>query len=128
MGPSADEMAGRRARGTPELLGCGRFKREVAMPTRAFAVAGLLLLTACSSSDYGRARATRFDRPYRGGAASVPDLDPVRSPQATALDAAEGTHPFAELLTYAAAAAFDAPVTPRALPQDYGENATQRRR
>lgn len=42
---------------------------------------------ACSSPDYGHARETRFERTYRGGAASVPDEpDAPRTPAAAAAE------------------------------------------
>jgi hypothetical protein len=32
-----------------------------------------VVLAGCATNDYDEARAARFDRPYRGGAADVPD-------------------------------------------------------
>jgi hypothetical protein len=48
-------------------------------PTRRFQAAAILIAVfaaGCATEDYGYAREHRFDRPYRGGAANVPDKPP----------------------------------------------------
>jgi hypothetical protein len=47
------------------------------MPRRA-ALSAILLVAGCATHDYTYARETRFDRPYLGGAASVPDEPPPK--------------------------------------------------
>jgi hypothetical protein len=51
----------------------------------AAALAVPLLAAGCASHDYRAARETRFDRPYRGGAAAVPDE--VEKPASECVDA-----------------------------------------
>jgi hypothetical protein len=43
----------------------------------AAALVAALSMTACTSPDYTYARESRHERPYRGGAASVPDEEPA---------------------------------------------------
>jgi hypothetical protein len=78
-------------------------------------VTTVLALAGCASEHYGHARETRFDRPYQGGAANVPD-EPSRSTSTcSSPDRAVGE--LALLLVYAAAAVTRSPVYVKLAPQ-----------
>jgi len=46
--------------------------------SRKGGLAAILLVAGCATHDYTYARETRFDRPYLGGAAPVPEGPPSR--------------------------------------------------
>jgi len=73
------------------------------MNVRLVAALALLALAACAShEDYGYARETRFDRPYRGGAAGVNAVKPA--PESRSLSAAETFAALLYLFGFGAAA------------------------
>lgn len=93
---------------------------------RPLAAAALLLAAGCSSTNYSRARETRFDRPYRGGAASVPEGD--ASPRRVdPRSSAEGAYTMFAFLGAIATMAFHGQFHSGPLPQDYPLESTPRR-
>ncbi len=87
LGPAGSSP--RRERGT-SIRGSWRRAQRTAMVLVAIATAG------CSTPDYSYARESRNDRPYRGGAASVPDEEPA-DPRASGASRFEGLAVFSIL-------------------------------